>query len=250
VTDKIPVAPGAHYSCGGILADLDGRTSIPGLYAVGEAASTGVHGANRLASNSLIEAVITGRRAGIAINHEISLPPVGDRLASMQMPTPTPVPMPTPTATPVPTPRLSPATGPGVGATSRPVLAAAMSRHAGVLRDAEGLRCLARIIDGAAAHAGLTALPAGLSALPADLAALPAGLPALPAGLAALPADLAAVETTNLHAVSALIAAAALRRTESRGCHRRGDAPATAAKARHTLARWDGERIHVSWEES
>ena len=64
VTEYIPVAPGAHYSCGGILADLDGRTSMPGLYAVGEAASTGVQGANRLASNSVTEAVIAGRRAG------------------------------------------------------------------------------------------------------------------------------------------------------------------------------------------
>ena len=61
VTDFIPVAPGAHYSCGGILADLDGQTSIPGLYAVGEAASTGVQGANRLASNSVTEAIIAGR---------------------------------------------------------------------------------------------------------------------------------------------------------------------------------------------
>src|SRR6202042_536678 len=64
VTEYIPVAPGAHYSCGGILADLDGRTTIPGLYAVGEAASTGVQGANRLASHSVTEAVIAGRRAG------------------------------------------------------------------------------------------------------------------------------------------------------------------------------------------
>src|ERR1700688_2400986 len=67
VTEMIPVAPGAHYSCGGIRANLDGRTSIPGLYAVGEAASTGVQGANRLASNSVTEAVIAGRRAGESI---------------------------------------------------------------------------------------------------------------------------------------------------------------------------------------
>ena len=63
----IPVAPGAHYSCGGILADLDGRTSLAGLYAVGEAASTGVQGANRLASNSVTEAIIAGRRTGAAV---------------------------------------------------------------------------------------------------------------------------------------------------------------------------------------
>ena len=67
VTECIPVAPGAHYSCGGIAADLDGRTSVGGLYAVGEAASTGVQGANRLASNSVTEAVIAGRRAGRAL---------------------------------------------------------------------------------------------------------------------------------------------------------------------------------------
>src|SRR6202034_2993773 len=58
VTEMIPVAPGAHYSCGGILADLDGQTTLAGLYAAGEAASTGVQGANRLASNSVTEAVI------------------------------------------------------------------------------------------------------------------------------------------------------------------------------------------------
>ena len=67
VTEFIPVAPGAHYSCGGILADLDGQTSVAGLYAVGEAASTGVQGANRLASNSVTEAIIAGRRAGRVI---------------------------------------------------------------------------------------------------------------------------------------------------------------------------------------
>ena len=72
VTDYIPVAPGAHYSCGGIAADLRGQTSIPGLYAVGEAASTGVHGANRLASNSLVEAVIMGRNAGESISSALT----------------------------------------------------------------------------------------------------------------------------------------------------------------------------------
>ena len=58
----IPVAPAEHYACGGVLADLDGVTSMPGLYAIGEVASTGVQGANRLASNGLTEAVIAGGR--------------------------------------------------------------------------------------------------------------------------------------------------------------------------------------------
>ncbi|MGH3171434.1 MAG: L-aspartate oxidase, partial [Trebonia sp.] len=198
VTDLIPVAPGAHYSCGGILADLDGRTSVRGLYAVGEVASTGVHGANRLASNSLVEAVIAGRRAGNIASHEISGSQGGPALE-------------TPTAE-------TPTAGAGVSAAARPVLASAMSRYAGVLRDADGLARLIQIVDGAPR--------------------------------AASPLDLATVEATNLHTVSALIAAAALSRTESRGSHRRGDAPATAATARHTITRCHGDDIRVTWEET
>jgi L-aspartate oxidase len=61
----IPVAPAAHYTVGGVLTDLDGRSELDGLYAAGECAATGVHGANRLASNSLLECLVFGRRAGL-----------------------------------------------------------------------------------------------------------------------------------------------------------------------------------------
>ncbi len=66
-SDLVPVRPAAHYVMGGVRTDLEGRTSLPGLYAAGETACTGVHGANRLASNSLLEGLVFGARAGQAI---------------------------------------------------------------------------------------------------------------------------------------------------------------------------------------
>ncbi len=176
--EPIPVAPGAHYACGGIRADLAGQTSVPGLYAVGEAASTGVHGANRLASNSLTEALITGRRAAELLGQDVPRPLKGLR----------------------PSPP-----GPGVDPAVRPALAAAMSRHAGVLRDRAGLEGLQQLLGQAPPAVG---------------------------GL-----DLATVEATSLHTVSVLVATAALARAESRGCHRwRGTRPLISAeRASHVL---------------
>ncbi len=69
-TQPAPVHPAAHYAMGGVRSDRDGRTSLPGLYAAGEAACTGVHGANRLASNSLLEGLVFGARAGAGMREE------------------------------------------------------------------------------------------------------------------------------------------------------------------------------------
>jgi L-aspartate oxidase len=72
--DQIPVRPGAHYMIGGVSVDLDGRTDLPGLWAAGEVTSSGLHGANRLASNSLLEGLVFGARAAEDINHHLDDP--------------------------------------------------------------------------------------------------------------------------------------------------------------------------------
>jgi L-aspartate oxidase len=85
--DVIPIRPAAHRAMGGVLTNLDGKSSLAGLYAAGEAAATGVHGANRFASNSLLEALVYGARAGKAMREELSharQPASGQRKAASQ----------------------------------------------------------------------------------------------------------------------------------------------------------------------
>ena len=86
--DRIPVHPSAHYMIGGCITDLDGRTSLPGLLAAGEASASGVHGANRLASNSLLEGLVFGRRAGVLAREEAGAPPDALEIAAPDRPLP------------------------------------------------------------------------------------------------------------------------------------------------------------------
>jgi L-aspartate oxidase len=89
-TELVPISPAAHYVMGGVVTDLDGATTVPGLYAVGEAACTGLHGANRLASNSLTECFVFGQRAALAALGE---PPLAGETGAA--PAAEPIPLPT-----------------------------------------------------------------------------------------------------------------------------------------------------------
>jgi L-aspartate oxidase len=170
----IPVVPGAHYSCGGVVADVYGRTDLAGLFAAGEVARTGMHGANRLASNSLLEGLVVGGRAGqAAAQHAVDAGQADAELGDAE--------------TRVALPRNK--------------LQRAMATYASVVRDADGLQQLTRELE------------------------------------AADPRDLdgrASFEDVALTTTARAVAAAALARNESRGCHHRSDFPNTDTALAHS----------------
>ncbi|GAB7031867.1 L-aspartate oxidase [Streptomyces sp. NPDC021749] len=194
VTAPIPVAPAAHYASGGVRTDLHGRTTVPGLYACGEVACTGVHGANRLASNSLLEGLVFAER----IAADIAAGGPAARTADG----PAPVAAGAPVAPPATLPLLAPET--------RTAVQRIMTAGAGVLRSAESLARAAAELD--RLHQEATA------AADQEDGAQEAAQKAPEPGVEAW-------EATNLLCVGRVLVAAARRREETRGCHWREDHP-------------------------
>lgn len=196
--DRLPVAPAAHYTCGGIVTDLHGSSSLPGLWAAGEASCSGVHGANRLASNSLLEGMVFGPRAVEAIEAGAAGPePSGAMRAVLGADPERP-----PSAAEVtiggrfvrlPPPPEPDADPPADVAKARTVLQRELTDNAGVLRDARRLALAA------------TACETALAASTGD--------------------TVAHHELRNLATVGRAAVEAALRREESRGAHHRDDHP-------------------------
>jgi L-aspartate oxidase len=183
--EPVPVTPAAHYLMGGIATDDAGRTTLPGLYAVGECAATGVHGANRLASNSLLEGAVFGIRVVDALAADRRRP--HDALLRLGTDGPGLRPLPA-----------TPGDEDGGVPFERHAFQAAMWAGAGVLRTGAGLEELSRRLAG-------FRLPEGQATGPVPTRS--------------------ALEDRNLLTVGRAVAAAALHRTESRGAHFREDMP-------------------------
>ncbi len=225
--DWLPIAPAAHYLSGGVMTDLRGATALPGLWAAGEAACTGVHGANRLASNSLLEGMVFGARLAEAVLSGADGPSVTGVLADL----PDGVPSVAPDTSGAGSSPESPgdagaaiddvselAAGVDV-AKLRDRLQRAMTEGAGVLRSAESLAAARAVVDDVD-----RALDPTLS-------------------------DAAAGEVRNLVAAARSVLAAADRRQETRGAHARSDHPRQADAWRrrivHVGLEWtlDGDRL-------
>lgn len=211
----VEVAPAAHYWMGGIATDLDGRTSVPGLYAVGEVARTGVHGANRLASNSLLEGAVFAARAVAAIDSaSVTGTPVAEPL-----PGATRIELAAPEAEP-------PVRDPGHAAFSRAALHTIMWRCAGLVRDEVGLAEAQDVLD---AWARETAQPA-VSATPE--------------------VTQGDAEDRNLLLLARAVVASARQRHESRGAHARADFPLIDPGQASSLAVVLGDPVSASTNHS
>jgi L-aspartate oxidase len=221
----LPVAPAAHYLCGGVVTDVDGASSLPGLWACGEVACTGIHGANRLASNSLLEGLVFGYRAATAIAAgRDGAEPTG-AMRGVPLDAPTPV---APSNW-----RSSPRHDRGeerqlVVAELRDRLQRGMTTFAGVLRDGAALnRAVEAVATVDAALDGASPAVDGHADGHLDSAGR------------------AAAELANLIAVGRAVVTAAGERRESRGCHHRLDHPEPRQPLERIVHFGAGRRIRV-----
>ncbi|WP_405390130.1 L-aspartate oxidase [Streptomyces sp. NBC_01102] len=208
VTEPIPVAPAAHYASGGVRTDLRGRTTVPGLYACGEVACTGVHGANRLASNSLLEGLVFAERIAadvVADGARSGRPPRAEAVTATGR---APVPL--------------------LTAESRTEIQRIMTRGAGVIRSAASLAAAAQELEALQQQAA--------DAADAEVDGPKDAVPGVEAW-----------EATNLLLVSRVLVAAARQREETRGCHWREDRPDRddADWRRHLVVRLAPDRSPV-----
>ncbi|TYK51148.1 L-aspartate oxidase [Actinomadura decatromicini] len=231
INEPIPIVPAAHYASGGVRTDLHGRTSVPGLYACGEVACTGVHGANRLASNSLLEGLVFAHRITAVLQDE--LPP---------SPTPTP---PLPSSS-----EEAPAQGVSAQEVSTHEVPARDVRVGGASRETAGGLAVGGLVDAGVrgeiqrimtSYVGVLRGADGLEIAARELDEVKRGQ--------AEP-GVEAWEVTNLFTVASAIVAAARRREETRGSHWREDFPerADGAWRGHLVTRLVGNALTTAYE--
>lgn len=242
--DLLPIAPAAHYHCGGIITDLNGATTLRGLWAAGETAASGVHGANRLASNSLLEGMVFGYRAVEAIASGQDGPKADGAMRAL-------------VATVLPTSPRSMGAEIGVQwlgrseellprsvITSRTILSNLLAQGDPGFLSASELSRLGKLRERFAVAmsrgAGVARNPASLASVISEVSELASQL----AGEAALEAEY--VEMVNLLEVGSALAVAASARHESRGCHLRTDLPASSDQLRVRMVLGDAGLLQRS----
>ncbi len=207
ITETVPIRPGMHYQMGGVKTDVDGRSTIPGLYAAGECACVSVHGANRLGGNSLLETVVFGRRAGRAAaqeaehEHFVNLTPAvardeADRIDAL----------------------LSRSDRGIRAAALRKELGVTMQQHAGIFRDASGLSAGIDLLHDLKDRYQAVSIQDHGSVFNTDL--------------------VSALELGNMLDLAEVMVTSSLERRESRGAHARRDYPERDDESwlKHTIA--------------